>query len=214
MPTFIRLSSRSMHFRLSALLTLALLCLLSIGIQSSSAFPKPSAVPQRWELDFSAGPLRLYTDPLDGDAYWYFTYTVINNTGRDQLWVPSFDLFTDAGEIIPGGDQVPARITSAIRAMLGNELLETQREALGDILQGEEHAIDGLIVWPLKDQDVNILELFIAGVSGETARVVHPRTGEEVILRKSIHRRYLVRGNAIRRGSEPVELVKERWILR
>jgi hypothetical protein len=95
---------------------------------------------------------------------------------------------------------VPQRVTSAIRDMLGNELLETQREALGDILQGEEYAKDGLVIWKMGDPSVNEFSVFIGGISGETARVVNPVTREEIILRKTLERRYLVRGDAMSRG--------------
>jgi hypothetical protein len=192
---------------------LALFVVAVIG-QVGMGYPTPSAVPQRWQLEFEPGHLRLYVDPIDGQGFWYFTYRVENNTGRDQIWVPSFDMFTDEGEIIPAGDEVPQRVTSAIRDMLGNELLETQREALGDILQGEEHAKDGLVIWRMGNPRVNEFSVFIGGISGETARVVNPLTAEEIILRKTLQRSYLVRGDAMSRGSEPAELRSERWVLR
>jgi hypothetical protein len=66
---------------IAGLLLLAIAC-------TAWGYPKPSAVPYRWQLDFEPGQLRLYTDPIDGEHYWFFTYVITNNTGRDQLWAP------------------------------------------------------------------------------------------------------------------------------
>ena len=32
-------------------------------------------------------------------VYWYLRYTVTNNTGRDQIFMPDFVLYTDTGEV-------------------------------------------------------------------------------------------------------------------
>lgn len=178
------------------------------------AYPKPAAVPYRWELNFDPGPLRLYVDSIDGRTYWYFTYSVTNGTGEDQIWAPALVLFTDVGEILPAGRGVTARVEESIRDLLGNPLLETQNEVIGDILQGKEHARDGLAVWPADRVDVNEVSMFVSGLSGETARIRNPVTLEELILRKTLQRDYLIPGEASALGSRPIGLVSQRWILR
>jgi hypothetical protein len=177
-------------------------------------YPKPAPVPYRWELEFDAGPLRLYHDQSSDAHYWYFTYTVINRTGSDQLWAPKFTLYTDVGEIMDSGRDVSAQVVENLMSLLGNELLEDQNEAIGDLLQGKENAKEGLVIWPAKNLEVTELSLFVAGISGETARVKHPVNGQEIILRKSLQRDYIIRGSATARGSEPIELLEQRWVLR
>jgi hypothetical protein len=176
--------------------------------------PTPSPFPIRWELDFNAGDLRLFVDPADGSTWWYFTYQVTNKTERDRVWAPDLVLFTDAGEIMDAGNDVPTRVTEAIRTLLGNDLLETQSEIIGDLLRGPEHARDGLAVWPATNVSVNEMSLFVGGVSGETVRVLHPRTGQQYILRKTMQRDYIIRGDAVARGDTPVESVGQRWVMR
>ena len=193
--------------------TFALLAVL-VPVSGLLAYPKPARVPYRWELEFQSGDLRLYVDETSGDAYWYFTYQVTNRTGRDQLWAPRCTLFTDAGEIMVSGKGVPVRITRDIRDLLGNDLLENQNEIMDDLLQGPEHARDGVVVWPTREVTVNELTLFVRGVSGETGRVRNPLTGEVVVLYKTIQRDYLIPGDALARGSKPVDLVRQQWILR
>ena len=189
------------------------LALLVITV-TALAYPKPASVPYRWELDFTPGALRLWVDPVDGRAYWYLDYAVLNDTGEDQLWAPRFVIYTDEGEILTSGTNVPGRVERELKDLLGNQLIELQNEVIGDLFQGKEHQKDGLAVWPARNLDVNEISLFISGISGETARVINPATGEEMILRKTLQRDYLVRGNAIARGSAPAELVDQRWVLR
>ena len=128
--------------------------------------------------------------------------------------MPKLPLFTDDGEILEAGRDVPTRVSEELLELLGNAFLQDQNEVLGDIFQGRENAKEGLVVWPANNLKVNELSLFVAGVSGETARVKNPITSEEVILRKTLQRDYLIPGNAPARGTKPVDLVSESWILR
>jgi hypothetical protein len=185
-----------------------------LAISSALAYPRPAAIAPRWELEFEAGDLRLYVDPDGGGTYWYFTYKVTNRTGRDQVWAPTFALFTDAGEILPSGRSVPARVAADLKALLGNQFLEHQNEIIGEIFHGRDHAKEGLIVWPARQVGVNEVSMFIAGTSGETATVVNPITGERVLLRKTLQRDYLIPGDAVARGSKPVEMKSQRWVMR
>ena len=196
-----------------------LLCLLAaLTVLAAAgpvrAYPTPAVVPYRWEVHFRPGDLRLYVDPLEGRPYWYFAYTVTNRTGADQIWAPTLVLFTDAGEILASGEGVSGRVEEGIRDLLRNPLLETQNEVIGDLLQGREFAKDGLAVWPARELDVNEISLFVGGLSGETASVRNPLTGENLILRKTLQRDYLIRGDALARGSAPIEFVRERGVLR
>jgi hypothetical protein len=185
-----------------------------LAISSALAYPRPAAVAPRWELEFEPGEVRLYVDAKDGSKYWYFTYMVTNRTDQNQVWAPTFVLFTDSGEILPSGRAVPSRVAADIRELLGNEFLEHQNEIIGEIFHGRNHAKEGLVVWPARHLEVNEMSLFIAGTSGETASVVNPITGEHVLLRKTLQRDYLIPGEALPRGSKPLELRAQRWVMR
>ncbi len=178
------------------------------------AYPKPAAVPYRWELQFEPGDLRLYQDPVDASSYWYLNYKVTNRTGRQQVWAPGFTLYTDGGEILSSGRDVPARVTDAIVELLGNPLLVTQNEIIGEIQHGRENARESLAVWPARNLQVNQISLFVSGMSGETATVENPVTGDRVLLRKTLQRDYLVSGDVVPRGSLPVPLVAQTWVMR
>ena len=145
------------------------------AVGSVLAYPRPAAVAPRWELEFEAGPLRLYVDPVEGNAYWCFTYKVTNRTGHDQVWAPSLTLFTDAGEIRPSGRGVPSRVAVNLRELLGNELLENQNAIIGEILHGREHAREGLVIWPAGNLEVNEVSLLRSLLARALARYLHTR---------------------------------------
>ncbi|MCZ6835314.1 MAG: hypothetical protein O7G85_06015 [Planctomycetota bacterium] len=142
------------------------------------------------------------------------TYKVTNRTTRDRIWAPKFTLFTDAGEILESGKDVPTSITAEIHTLLKNQFLEKQNEIIGDLLQGPENAREGLVLWPARSLNVNEMTVFISGVSGESIRVRNPITGEQVFLYKTLQRNYLIPGDALARGTEAIGLVEEHWILR
>ena len=192
---------------------------IAAGVVLSAAasvlgYPKPAAVAQRWELQFEPGPLRLVVDKPTSSSYWYFTYKVTNRTGGERVWAPKFTLFTDTGEIMTSGRRVPSRVTADLMELLGNDLLENQNQIIGEIFHGREHAKEGLVVWPALNLQVNELSMFVAGISGETTAVRHPITATEILLTKTLQRDYLIRGNALARGSKPIELVGQSWVMR
>jgi len=201
-------------------LVLAAACLatsataLLIATPHAAAYPRPSAVPQRWALEFAPGELRLHVDDADGRAYWFFTFTVTNRTGQDQIFAPEFTLYADSGAILPSGRDVPTRVEQELLELLGNDLMETQNQIVGEIRQGPGNARDGLVVWPAESLEVNEMSLFIAGISGDTAAVIPPGGDRPVILRKTLQRDYLVPGNALARRRLAADLVAERWIFR
>lgn len=158
-----------------------------------------------WELDFRPGALRMFTDATEGKSYWYFTYKVVNRTGRERMWAPRFELFTDSGQIERSGREVPSRVTASILEMLGNKLLEDQNQVIGEILVGEENAKEGLVVWPADDLAVTEFTVFVTGASGKVRRVPDPKTGESRVERWTIRFNYIVPGDATARGSTPVD---------
>lgn len=181
---------------------------------AAMAYPKPSRVPIRWELTFQPGPLRLFVDRTDGRAYWYFTYKVTNLTGQDRFWAPRVTLFADTGEITDGGEGVPPSVETSLIELLGNPFLQRQNQVIGKIFVGHDHAIEGLVVWPAHDLQATELSLFVSGISGETAEVVNPITGQRVVLQKTLQRNYVVPGDPLARGSTPVEMTSEDWVMR
>lgn len=184
------------------------------------AAPEPDPVPNRWELDLEVGPLRVANVPTeDGmQPYFFLTYMVTNHSGEDLLFAPSWELATDAGEILPAGRDVPREVTLALLNRFDNPLLEDQLTILGRLLQGRENAKEGLVVWPANNLRVDQVNVYAAGFSGEFKmyEVEQPDGSmERYVLRKTFSLRYGVGGELTPSRSEELRLVERpRWIMR
>jgi hypothetical protein len=193
--------------------------LLGAGLFSSqvSASPEPSLVYGGWEFNFTAEkPRPIQVINADGKPvwYWYVTYKVVNNTGADRMFVPEFAVSTDEGDIIPGGKDVPPSVYEAVRQDTGNKLIVSPSRALGIMLLGEDNARESVVVWKAFDHDVTDVNLFIQGLSGESQTVKNPETGKDVNLHKALMISYSFPGTNVNPASQPVEVVKKKWVMR
>jgi hypothetical protein len=197
------------------------LTVLSTGILGLGA-PEPDPVPSRWQLDVDLGPLRLAKVDVPGQgvrAFYYMTYTVTNASGTDVLLAPAWDLATTDGRISRSGRNVPASVTEKLLKDLNNSYLEDQISIIGVLMQGEENAKDGLVVWSIDDLRVDEVSIFGAGFSGEAKplEVLNPASGnkEKVLLRKTLMARYATPGEIeAQPAAEPFEAVELRWVMR
>lgn len=181
----------------------------------AAAAPAPQSTAfSRWTLDFKPGELRLFVDPRSQRTYWYLTYQVVNRTGEDRMFAPRFDLLSDDGRIQRSGRDVPTDVVRDIMKVLGNPLLEDQNQIIGQVLQGVEHARDGVVVWPAQEQQATELIVFVSGLSGETKTVVNPLTKGPVVLSKTLSRAYITQGTAALNPGQPLELREETWTWR
>ncbi|MEM6334255.1 MAG: hypothetical protein AAF823_13035 [Planctomycetota bacterium] len=159
-----------------------------VGEPENGTFASPRTISASWNLDFRPQlPRPIAVPDLAGVVrwYWYVPYTVTNNSGSEQLYVPETTIFTDSGSVIPANNNVPPPVFAAIKTQLGNDLLESPTQVLGEILQGPDHARESVIVWPHFEQDVDRFTLFVAGLSGETATVPVPGTDETTLVRRT-----------------------------
>ena len=195
----------------------------------AAAAPEPSIVPSRWQLDFRPGDLRLITldvevpvEYADGTvgtdtqprSYLYFTYEVVNNTGENLLFAPSFELATEENRVLRSGRNVPSEVLSTLLDRLENPFLEDEISVIRTLEQGVEFAREGLVVWPAETLKADDLKIFAKGFSGETKTITRPDTGENVTLYKVMMLRYETPGDVAAAGNRPLELAETRWILR
>lgn len=184
------------------------------------AAPEPDPVPKRWELNITPGPLRVMTvdTPETGPrSYFYFTYKAVNNSGDDLLFAPSFQLSTDEGDLLSPGRDVPLAVTDEILRRLDNPFLKDQINVIGQIMQGEENAKEGLVVWPVPDFDVNQIAIYCRGFSGETKSITVPLAdggARQITFSKQYMLRYSVPGEIDPNSPEPFQVTERRWIMR
>lgn len=203
--------ARSFRALLSSMVlgTAAVSALASLERPATAA---PVAPPK--ELDFAASELRLFKDPETGKHFWYMTYDVVNNTGKEVRFAPRIDLVVDDGRILSQGEGVSSGVVRQLKKYLKNELLEDQFEILGEVLPGKEHAKTGLVIFRADDLEPTELTVMVQGLSRETEKRAHPKTGEQVTLRKTVRIDYLVPGDPKPRGSTTYPIVNREWIFR
>lgn len=183
--------------------------------------PEPDPVPRRWQFDVKLGDLRMARINLEGGGvgtYFYLPYQVTNGTREDLLFAPQWELATDEGDVVRSGRDVPAEVTRQIIARLGNPLILDQVAILGPLLQGEENAKDGVVIWAAPDLNVDEVAIYATGFSGETKpyEVRDPATGKmrPELLRKTLMLRYDIPGDLMKRGNQPFPTSERRWIMR
>ncbi|MFA6134922.1 MAG: hypothetical protein WC869_12980 [Phycisphaerae bacterium] len=226
-----------MKHRASAILTaaaLAAVIVLAVAIRVSAAAPKPAEVSKQWQLSAKFEPVLPIQVQLAGEnrprTFWYLRYTITNRTGDDRLFVPEFILYTDTGQILRAGRQVPSAVFTAIKRMYNDPLLLDAAEMTGKMLQGEDNAKEGVAIWPDFDPSAGSFDVFVSGLSGETKEVNLPlpihvtetnAAGKSVdvvktkiILSRTLQQHYQIPGEAAARLSTPVKLVEETWVMR
>jgi hypothetical protein len=167
-------------------LSLLILMTISSVVQTGHSYPKATDRAQRWQFRLDTGDLTFYRDSETGEGYWVLLYEVTNETKKDHNWTPSFTLVTDRGEMIQDSDNVPRKVQLSILDIFGDPLMVAQAEASGPLLQGSENAMRSYVVWKAGHEDVREIQVFAGGVSGDTAEVLHPITGEKKMLRRVI----------------------------
>lgn len=195
---------------------------LACGVLLAAA-PEPDPVPRRWQLDVTVGPLRLVkveTEKTGPRAYFVMTYKVVNNSGQDLLFAPLFELVSQSsGKVYRSGRDVPAEVTAKLIEREQNPLLQDQINILGMLLQNEENAREGIVVWPAEELQTEGLALYAAGFSGESRTVELPASQgqsepQKVTLRKTLMVRYRTSGQLLERGETPLEVLEQRWVMR
>lgn len=217
-----RISGRLLTLALAA--GVAALAPMSVTSPRATAAPEPSPVPLRWQLDLEPGPLKiafLNVPEVGPRAYLYMTYKVVNNTGGDMYFAPTFELSNDEGDLLRAGRDVPTEVNRLLLEQLKNPFLKDQTDAIGALRQGEENAREGLVVWPAQTLKADRVTVYCIGFSGETKRVTAPaegsdegKAGEEVVLRKTLMLIHTTPGELTGADRRALARTETRWILR
>lgn len=182
-----------------------------------SAFPRPAIVAKAWQLDLEVGkPQPISVRDVDGQIqwYWYLTYKVQNNTRQERLFIPEIAVATDEGHIVTAGQDVPSKVFEAIKKRQRNPLLMSPIEIVGRLLLGTDFAKESVAVWPAFDRPVDNIDIFFAGLSGETQAIEHPLTKEPVVMRKVLMVTFATPGAKVHPQEQPVLPRGDEWIMR
>jgi len=185
-------------------------------VRAADSFPKPSPYPKFWELKFEhSKPKRLVVNDDKGvpRAYWYMTYTVTNDTDSEQLFLPSFELVTEDGKITKDKINVPRPVFDQIKKIEGARFLQMPALIGGSLRIGPDQAKDGVAVWQEPSPEMGNFNIFVSGLSGETA-TVKDANDKAQILRKTLQLNYLIRGDEVYPGEDEVNENPQEWVMR
>ena len=223
------------------LVSTALLVGLVAVLPHAMTAPEPFEVPTTWELAFDFRAPQPITVTLPGrkkpSTFWYMLYSVTNMTrnpetgrGADQDFIPEFVMYTDTGQAATSNRRLPAGVFAAIRKRHNNPLLKGHTEIIGKLLYGKDNAKDGVAIWPDFDAKAGSIDVFVGGLSGETAELKLPRPvtvtetdidgvektkiKHKVILHKSLRLSFSVKGKTGNRTYTNIKLTSRKWVLR
>lgn len=203
-----------------ATLGAAILCsvaLLTAAAPLAARAPEPEPVARRWELTFVPGELRMASFNLPNVGprrYFYMTYKVVNNSGTDLMFAPAFELANAEGAVIRSGRNVPQSVTESLVKSTQNVFMQDQIGIVGELMQGEENAKDGIAIWQVEDFNPDGVIVYVAGLSGETATVTSQDGKQKFVLRKTLRLDFQTPGNLVDQKSQAFPLGTKSWIMR
>lgn len=153
----------------------------SLGVAGrAAAGSRAELISTAWQLDFHFYDPQRISVTVPGEStprtFWYLLFQVVNNTGRDVEFYPSFDLVTDTLEAIKGGDGVPVEVYEAIAARHRGEFpfFAVPAKITGTLLQGVANSRASAAVFRTFDPLAARFTVYVAGLSGEVTRVSPP----------------------------------------
>ncbi len=225
----------TMKWKMVLVVLLAAGCFALPNLPAGTA-PAPDAAAHRWELEFTnetPTPIMVQLPGTDkAQLFWYMRFTVTNRTGEDQIFSPKVALYTNTGELIQanaGAAGDPA-VFAAIKKIHNNPLLVDLTDCTGKLLQGQDNAKDSVVIFPNFDPKASRFDIFVGGLSGETAVIKLPKPikvmrmdpdGKDVevetdklTLTKTIDLKYTLGTEFKKRLSAEVRLASKEWVMR
>ncbi|MDB5333090.1 MAG: hypothetical protein JWP03_4241 [Phycisphaerales bacterium] len=190
-----------------------------------SILPPDQQTPKTWQLKFRHGAPKRIAVAVTGQktptAYWYMTYTVVNESGEEQTFLPQFDMVTQDGKIRRSDQNVSIEVFQAIKKRESNALLKSATEISGRLHQGEDQAEDGVAIWEEPMARMGGFSIYVGGLSGEFVEMkgdddkpMLDGDKKPIILRKTLELNYVVWGDEIKPEQDDVHDKPERWIMR
>lgn len=210
------------------------------------ATPEPSPVRVSWELQFEpTAPVRILVDTGAGQrVYWYFLYTVTNNTPQDVDFHPEIVRVSEISSEVPEDQaaQMPekaARMTvepsivgvhpkvfEAIKSLHSktHPFLVEPYKAITRLRQGKDNALTSVVVFPELDPRVSKFTIYVSGLSGERVTKTNPAFDPKrpvsdenqpvFVLTKTLAIPYTLPGDAATRRNAEPALGRMEWVMR
>ena len=189
------------------------------------AVPEPAIVPKPgdWTLDVRfENPQQIVLPGAVKQRFWYMILTLTNKTGKDVDFYPACELMTDTFQRIPAIQGTPAILFEKIKRRHHGRypFLELIENAGNKILQGQDNTKDVVVIWPDFDPNAKSFDIFISGLSNETAVINDPVEKDKdgnpvkIYLRKTLELTYSLAGDPKFRDRQRLKLENKQWVMR
>ncbi len=216
-------------------LAVVVLGLLAVAVlRPLPAAPQPNEARVVWEIDIDYKTPQPIMVKVPGEPkpqlFWYFPFTVTNRSGKDRLFAPEIVLYTNTGQMLRAGQGVNTIVYKTIKKLHNTPLLYDMVGITGKLLQGEDNARDGVAIFRDFDPKAASFEIFLGGLSGETAITHLPRPimvkeigsggkqimvkKDKIVLVKTLRLQYTVGTEARDRLNSKVRLLRKGWVMR
>jgi hypothetical protein len=180
-------------------------------------------VPDIWALEFVFRNPRYILVDIPGKGrklVWYMTYKVINRTGAPRVFMPSFELVTDKGQVYQ--DSILPRAELAVK------MREDPTQPLFNPIQMASKPIDptpkesapivrrGVVFWEDVDMSTKTFTIFVTGLSNGYHKVDDPNAkGKEKLLRKTLKLDFTKYGDVYNNHEKEIKFSGEpTWVYR
>jgi hypothetical protein len=125
---------------------------------------------------------------------------------------------------------VPSAVFDAIKQIYNDPLMKEMTDMTGKFLQGEDNAKEGVAIWTDFDPAAGAFDIFVGGLSGESAEVQLPVpvtvtemdytgqtrtvTKEKLVLTKTLQLSYAISGEAAARPRTKAKPTAKQWVMR
>jgi hypothetical protein len=201
--------------------------ILPVSTARAGKHPEPSVypLPNAWYLTFKHGKIKRIVVDVPGHkvptAYWYLTYTVTNNSGKEVNFLPDFEMVSEDGKIHRSDLGIPLPVFDAIKKAEGNDLLITPAQADGPLHQGEDQAKDSVAIWEEPSARMGSFSIYAGGLNSEFTHAVDndgkpimDADGKQITLRKTLKLDYYIWGDDVKPEMDEVHEKPDVWIMR
>lgn len=210
-------------------LSILLVAILLTVASASIGYPTPAVVQKvdQWTLK------TVYSQPeqillkLPGkqtpQRFWYIILSITNESSQEDVeFFPACQLITDTFQVIPADKKVSRAVFEAVKLKHqgSHPFLESLDFKDHRVFRGKDNTRDFAIIWPDFDPEAKQVNLFVGGLSNETAAVEHPKLKDEdgspkkFFLQKTLHLKYAVGGDVKLRSNTKIKETKKDWVMR
>lgn len=210
-------------------LSVLVVAILLTAVPASTGYPTPAVVQKanQWTLK------TVYSQPeqillkMPGEKthrrFWYIILSITNESMQEDVeFYPACQLITDTFQVIPADKKVPRTVFEAVKLKHqgSHPFLESLDFKDHRVFRGKDNTRDFAIIWPDFDPKAKQVNLFVGGLSNETAVVENPKLKDEdgnpkkIFLQKTLHLKYTVGGDVKLRSNTKIKETKKNWVMR